>query len=315
MKIFKETFTNTINYVQTSRPYIAVANLTQAAKNACIKTLDFVLPRNPATLRRELRIIPTFVENALGKALYNDLCPVDKISKDEALVEKVNGVFKRLVEKADRQEVPYEIRVEESGVVNAYCLFGKVVITTGILKKLAEETEYSTDSEEADQLKKLSFEDKIASVLGHEIGHSVAGHGARRLQFKAFLSCGIKVLQIAAGIFIKKNDKKENVEANKTESKVQAAQTLIDWLGKGISVIGGLKNSRDHEYEADKYGIKLMKKAGFNEYGAVWLQHKFLEIKSTASKAMEVLSTHPASENRLEENRKTIKECSCCCSH
>jgi len=73
-----------------------------------------------------------------------------------------------------------------------------------------------------------------------------------------------------------------------------------------------LSGSRKHEYEADKYGMHLMKKSGYNPKAAVWLQKYFLSQQSNLPKFIrfitEFFSTHPDSQKRLIENQKTLEE-------
>ena len=86
-----------------------------------------------------------------------------------------------------------------------------------------------------------------------------------------------------------------------------------------INYFTALSHSRSHELEADKYGIKIAAKSGYNPAGAIWLQHKFLEMKGEKqnvtkgwfmkmfSRSIDLFSTHPPSIERLQANRVTVQ--------
>ncbi|MCB1135570.1 MAG: M48 family metalloprotease [Chlamydiia bacterium] len=132
-------------------------------ESAVQPVLDVVLPRNPVTKCRQIRIVPTWVENTLGVMNYDSLCPLYRTSRNAQLNAAVSDVGARLVEHCDRKELDFEFRVlKDDNVVNAFCLpGGKIAITTGLLDKLQHE---SVGDAELDA---LPFEDKLAAVLGH----------------------------------------------------------------------------------------------------------------------------------------------------
>jgi predicted Zn-dependent protease len=150
------------------------------------KILNTLLPRNPVTQKREFRFLPTAFENALGNAYYDDVCPQYKICEND-ITDTVHFVFNKLVSKCVRKdELKFEIRVmEDSKIVNAFCLpGGKVVITTALLDMLLDPLKNAPHSKEITQ---TLFEDRLAAVLGHEIAHACAGHGRRSMQFKLII--------------------------------------------------------------------------------------------------------------------------------
>lgn len=310
-------------YIQSTRPYQGLAWVGQKLQVGAVKVLDFVLPKNEMTNRREFRFIPVFVENALGSVSYDGLCPKAKVSKKEKLNAKVQAVFDRLIAKCPRKNMKWEVRVmKDDDTVNAFCLpGGKTVITTGMIKKLKET--YQFDHEFTD----LTFEDNLAAVMGHEIVHAAAGHGARSLQLKMILFLVGKIFSYILPFFLFKKKpaekpavtveerRKEEAEQKEVENKRSAFSSVVDFLFKLGGFLFKQHHSQCHELESDRFGIKLAHEAGFNTQASVRLQHIFLEMQGKKDgdrtglleKSLSVLSTHPASQARLDANRATIQ--------
>lgn len=328
----------------TTSCYQLFKSVGTGVQTRTVKVLDCVMPRNPVTQHRELRFIPTWAENALGTVYYNDVCPPSRIVKTDS---EIKNVFDRLVAQSVRnKELEFEIRVmKDDNVVNAFCLpGGKIVITTGMLNKLNEQTFVETDAlDEKDKMKSISFEDKLASVLGHEIAHAAAGHGRRGLQFKLTSFLVIKAASWTVGRVLKQfednavNQEKdrrakenlpsmslheEHMVRQKYQTRNYLFQSLFDLISKVGRFFSILSHGRCNELEADKYGMKISAKAGFNPMASVWLQHKFLEMKGEKekeekqkslfmrvfSKTIDLLSSHPPSRERLQANRKIVQE-------
>jgi Zn-dependent protease with chaperone function len=103
--------------------------------------------------------------------------------------------------------------------------------------------------------------------------------------------------------------------------KANRLQAIVNLFGKMTNFFAHLSHSRCHEHEADKYGIKIAALADFKPEGAVWLQHKFLEIKDDSplknkekgwffrfmNRGAHLFSTHPPSIDRLNANSKTVE--------
>lgn len=318
-------YNDAITYVQTSRPYQGLAYVGNKIQELATKVLDTVMPKNEMTKRREFRFIPTCVENFLGNVSYDGVCPRAKICQDSDLTNRVTAVFNKLVEKCPRKSMNWEIRVmQDDDTVNAFCLpGGKVVITTGMIKKLAEKI----DADDSEPFNKLTMEDHLAAVLGHEIVHAAAGHGARKMQLLMIVFLAGKICSYVIPNFLFKKEQPKALPANveeerkiadearEIESKKAAFREGFDLVYSMGSYLFGQHHSQCHELESDKYGIKLAHDAGYNIRAAERLMHVFLKMKgqvagekmSGLEKGLELFSTHPCSNRRLDENVRTIE--------
>ncbi len=286
----------------SSSPCQTVKIVAQKLREVIFKILDFILPKNPVTKRREFRFVPRFVENALGASLFESACPQAKICSDKALVARVEIVFKRVVTQCDRKDLKYEIRVmQDDTTVNAFCApGGKVVITTAMLKAL--QTPLTAE------MSHLTLDDKIAAVLGHEITHAAAGHGARRMQVGLLIALVGRIGSFILPRLLIKRQQNESEIGH--EVKVRALELVLDIGWRVGSLFFMQQRSRCHEYEADKYGIKYAAKAGFNPEGALWIQSLFMSLQGKEKPEpsfFKFLKTHPTSDKRFEANKKTIE--------
>lgn len=193
---------------------------------------------------------------------------------DPALTGYVESVGQRLAAQASR-DFSYEFHVLNSSVPNAWALpGGKIVVNRGLLTELNSEAE-------------------LAAVLGHEIVHADAAHGARQ-QSKGMLT---QVGMMAAMIY--------GSSQAKSEMGQQIAM-MVPQLGAQLITT---KYSRDAERESDLYGMRYMSAAGYNPLGAVELQETFVELsKSRNSDWLSGLfASHPASQERVANNKATAK--------
>lgn len=124
-------------------------------------------------------------------------------------------------------------------------------------------------------------QDQLAAVLGHEVGHVIKKHGKNRIQTQLVTMGGLKVLE---GF------------TNNT--------ALLGALGVGAQYGVILPFTRNQESEADVVGLDLMAKAGFNPQGAIELWENMKS--ATGSRVPELLSTHPAPENRIKELKEHL---------
>lgn len=193
---------------------------------------------------------------------------------DPALTNYVDGVGQRLAAQAAR-DFSYEFHVLNSSIPNAWALpGGKIVVNRGLLTELSSEAE-------------------LAAVLGHEIVHADAAHGARQ-QSKGMLT---QVGMMAAMIY--------GSSQAKSEMGQQIAM-MVPQLGAQLITT---KYSRDAERESDLYGMRYMSAAGYNPQGAVELQETFVELSKDRNSdwLSGLFASHPASRERVANNRATAK--------
>jgi predicted Zn-dependent protease len=232
---------------------------------------------NPVTGRKSLVLLSQGEEVTLGAKSFQDIRQREKVSEDPAANARVNRIGRRIAE-AVGSELPdakWEFVVFESKQLNAFALpGGKVGVYTGLLQ-LAE-----NDAE-------------LATVMGHEIGHVIARHGAERMS-EALVIAGVGALGSAV------------VEA-KTED--QRTRQLFDLAyGGGTTLLRVLPHSRRNESEADRMGAIYAARAGYDPRAAItfWqkmaAQKKALEAGPAGSGGLSaLLSTHPADEKRIAD--------------
>ncbi|MFQ6105373.1 MAG: M48 family metallopeptidase, partial [Candidatus Glassbacteria bacterium] len=209
--------------------------------------------------------------NKLGADAYQEVKENEKISEDARINRIVEKVGRRIAAASDRTDYEWEFTViDDPKTVNAFALpGGKVAVYTGILP--IAETEAG-----------------LAVVLGHEVAHATARHGAERLSQQL----GASLVLNAANFGLRNNENRGIIMAG---------------LGLGTTVGVLLPYSRTHEGEADKIGIRYMARAGYDprEAPRFW---KRMNEKAGGSRPPEFLSTHPAPQKRSAKLEKLAVE-------
>lgn len=169
--------------------------------------------------------------------------------------------------------------VVDSATPNAFCLpGGYVAVYTGILDITGNYDGRITLDDVAD-------DDKLAVVMGHEIGHALAHHGAARMSTQKMMQMGQVALAVGMG----------DMSATQQQAILQAF---------GVAAQGGfLAFSREHETQADKIGLDLLVRACYDPREAPELWERMGEIGG-GQRPPEWMSTHPASQTRAENFRK-----------
>jgi len=232
---------------------------------------------NPVTGERNLSLVSEQWELDVGAQQYTPLRQAQggDFTLDPGLVDYVQQVGQRLAAVSDR-DLPYEFAVINESVPNAWALpGGKISINRGLLTEMDSEAE-------------------LAAVLGHEIVHSAASHGAQSQSRGMLLQGAVLAGGIAAG-------------AATDDQRYTQAALLGGMVGAQLV---SQRYSRDAERESDLYGMRYMKRAGYNPRGAVELQETFLRIsESQEQDAFSALfASHPPSRERLENNRELLAE-------
>lgn len=220
------------------------------------------------TGRRQLMLVsPDQAISASKSAYIQQMQSFDEkgqISKDPELTSRVNTITGRLVAQAikarpDTKDWEWSVEViEDPKTVNAWCMAGGRM---AIYTGLIEKTN-ATD-------------DEIAQVMGHEIAHALANHTAERMSVAMVSQMGV----VAAGVATR--------DAGVMVGAAAAAQLAIS-----------LPNSRASETEADRIGIELAARAGYDPRAAATLWAKMAKVGGEGPP--QFLSTHPAPGNRQE---------------
>ena len=213
---------------------------------------------------------------ASKQAYVNTLKPLEeagKLDSNPQLVKRINRITDKLIQQAlilrpNTKNWEWSVKViDEPETVNAWCMAGgKMAIYTGLINKLS-----ATD-------------DEIAQVMGHEISHALANHSAERMSVAMANNMALNLLKATT-----------DASAQHMSLATAAAQVALT-----------LPNSRTSESEADKIGIELAAKAGYNPNAAVTLWQKM--AKAGGNQSFEFLSTHPSPANRQQALKKMIPQ-------
>lgn len=228
---------------------------------------------NPVTKKHELQLVSESQEIAIGTQNYSPTRQSQggDYVLDQELTAYVQSVGDKLAAVADRK-LPYEYKIINDSVPNAWAMpGGKIAFNRGLLYELNSEAE-------------------LAAVMGHEMVHAAARHGAKGME-RGILMQGA---MIAVGIGAQNTD-----YANLIVGGAQAGAQLVS-----------SKYGRDAESESDLYGMQYMKKAGYDPTAAVTLQETFVRLSAgRKSNFIEGLfASHPPSPERVAANRATLAQ-------
>lgn len=229
----------------------------------------------PETGRQQLNLLPADEEFKLGLSSFEEIKKKTPICKDPAINALVQKVGKRIAAVANLPNAQWEFVVFESREANAFCLpGGKVGVYTGILQITKNEA-------------------GLATVIGHEVAHAVARHGAERVSQALVIQAGGSLL----GRSISSSD-----------PRVQSAVMLAYGIGTTIGV--ELPYSRMQESEADHIGLLYMARAGYDPREAIAFWQRFSEFNKAqgGSNVPAFLRTHPLDEKRIEQLKAWLPE-------
>ncbi|PID57861.1 peptidase M48 [candidate division KSB3 bacterium] len=236
----------------------------------------------PITGRSQLRIIPDSEMLAMSFQQYDEFLQehtLSRDSRDTQLVQRVGNNIAHAVEQFFRennmeeeiQNYSWEFNLVESDEINAWCMpGGKVVVYTGILPSTQDET-------------------GLAVVMGHEIAHAIAKHGAERMSQGLLVELGGAALSAALQQY---------------PTRTQELWMTAFGIGAQLGVM--LPYSRTQETEADRLGLIFMTMAGYDPHQAI----DFWERMSHAggAKPPEIISTHPSDTTRIRNIEHFLPE-------
>lgn len=231
---------------------------------------------NPVTGRKQLMLVSEDTAIAESKQAYvamlQPLAKEGKIDSQPATAQRVREITGRLIAQAikyrpETEKWEWSVKViDDPKTVNAWCMAGgKMAIYTGLIQQIKP-----TD-------------DELAQVMGHEISHALAKHTAEKMSRAMAMQVGMVGLGVAAA----------------TQSDSRYAGLAVTAAGAAAIVALELPNSREAESEADRIGIELAAKAGYDPHAAVTLWEKMAKVGGGSSK-FDFLSTHPAPARRME---------------
>jgi len=226
--------------------------------------------RVPYTNRSQLILVSPKDEAALGAQAFQQVVSNSRLDASPGTNRAVQEVGQRLAAVANRPDFQWNfVVIDDDRTVNAFCLpGGKVAVYTGILPVAQDQA-------------------GLAVVLGHEIAHAVARHGAERMSQGKLAQLGGTALAIGLG-----------------ESASSSAILAVYGLGTQYGVL--LPYGRTQESEADHIGLLLMAQAGYDPRVAI----DFWERMEHTSRGgpPEFLSTHPSHGTRITQLRAWIPE-------
>ncbi len=231
-------------------------------------TLVSACATSPTGRRQLMLVSEQQAISASREAYLQTMAPLKKegkLNSDPRMNARVERITGRLVAQAvsmRRDSAKWEWSVgiiDDPEAVNAWCMAGgRMAIYTGLLSKIDPS------------------DDELAQVMGHEIAHALANHTAEKMSVAMATQMGIMVAGAAS-----------DRPAVAMSAAAVAATLAIQ-----------LPNSRAAEIEADRIGIELAARAGYDPYASVSLWEKMAKVGG--SRSPEFMSTHPDPDNRMK---------------
>ncbi|MDH4172155.1 MAG: M48 family metallopeptidase [Betaproteobacteria bacterium] len=239
-----------------------------AAVAGC-QTVQTTQPGAVGVDRQQSMLLSSAEVNAsAGKAYQQLIAEAAKkghLNTDAAQLARIRSVSQRLIPQtaAFRGDAPgwqWEVNLISAKDINAWVMpGGKIAFYTGLLDALKPS------------------DDEIAAVMGHEISHALREHGRERASQAMAQGIALSILGAVAGV----------------------SRGGIDLTQVVLNVTLNLPNSREHETEADRIGVELAARAGYDPRAAISVWEKMSKLGG--GKSPEILSTHPAPATRIAD--------------
>jgi predicted Zn-dependent protease len=223
------------------------------------------------TGRTQFIVVSESQEMQLGVDAYKEILSKDRLSTRTDLQAQLRRVGQRIAAVADKPDYKWEFNVIQGKEVNAFALpGGKVAFWEGIMPVAGDDN-------------------GIAVIMGHEVAHAIARHGAERMSQSMGAQAIGQILSLGVG-------------------KVNPAlrEDFLKLYGLGASVGILMPWGRAQESEADRIGLTLMAKAGYDPSAAIAFWQRMSKV--SGDKPPEFLSTHPSDESRIAQIREWLPE-------
>jgi len=237
----------------------------------------------PVTGRRQISLVSFSQLFSLSNDSFNKLMSESKLSQEAEKVAMLEDVGRNIALATEEflrennlekniEKYKWEFKlIEDDKKVNAFAMpGGKVAVYTGILPIAKDEN-------------------GLATIVGHEIAHVIANHGGERMSQLLLVQLGGVALSVAL---------------KKKPDQTRQLVSIAYGFGASLGVI--LPYSRTHETEADRIGLIIMAKAGYDPREAISFWERMSE--QDGKNPPEFLSTHPAPKRRIDDIRKSIPE-------
>ncbi len=239
--------------------------------------------KNPFTGKNSLNFVSNSELFPSSFQQYGTFLKENKVITGTADAKRVENVGMKIKVAAEKylsangypeylKDYQWEYKLVESKDINAWCMpGGKIVVYSGILPITKDEA-------------------GLATVMGHEVSHALANHGAQRMSASQLQELGAVGVSVATG--------------NKS---AQAQQIWQQAYGLGSQYGAMLPFSRNHESEADMIGLTLMAIAGYNPETAISFWER-MSASSGGAAPPEFMSTHPSDATRIAKIKSLIPQ-------
>ncbi|NPA30225.1 MAG: M48 family metallopeptidase [Epsilonproteobacteria bacterium] len=226
----------------------------------------------PVTGRTQIMMVSPQQEKAMGFQTERAILKKERLSRDRALIERVNRVGMRIA-RATGKKLDWKFFViDKPDVPNAFCLAnGHVFVYTGIMKYVSNDAQ-------------------LATVIAHEIGHAIAHHVAEQVSMAMVTNLATTAAAVA-------------IQHNVHSSSEASAYMMALGLGANLGIV--LPYSRMMESEADHIGLMIMARACYDPRQAIAFWEKFAK---QGKEPPVYFSTHPSSKQRIAQLQKLMPE-------
>jgi len=263
-----------VNSYDVRMKYLIFAMAAASTLLAGCQSVRTTAPGTVGVDRKQVMLVSEAdVEQGAAKSYADELGKArgkGQLNTDAAQSRRVRAIAERLIKQTaifrpDAANWAWDVNVQTTPELNAYCMpGGKIMVYSGLIDKL-----------------KLS-DAEIATVVGHEMAHALREHSREAVSRTYAEQLGLGALGVLTGI---------------GDSGVQLA-------GMVTQVTFGLPRSRIQESEADRIGLELMARAGYDPHAALTLWQKMAQAADGDTPAF--LSTHPSSSTRQADLRSLL---------